>query len=118
LIYAAKLPELTNGTGAGTLRIAEFGDKYQKASLSEIVMRFAPYAVPELSEQKITFADPITKFVITYDKEGDYFRIQNPDRQMADLNGRQVNAPSNLKTREEIKDYIMQHTHFQNTDRR
>lgn len=36
---------------------------------------------------------------------------------MADLQGNQVNAPSNLKTKQEIKEYIMLHTHFKNTDR-
>ncbi|MBL7706328.1 MAG: RHS repeat-associated core domain-containing protein [Taibaiella sp.] len=119
LIYA---PLIMRGTGGGTFRNATFGDNWPRASLSDATRRFTPNFVLSMTEQKLQYSDANTGFTIFYDKEGDYFRIENSTltgkRRFVDLTGI---VPNNKivdgRTIGRSQAEYNQVTHFKNTDR-
>lgn len=123
----------TNGMRNGTMkmnlqffasgkdRVQNYGSGWGKASLQEVVDKFAPGATGthNISKTKIIFNNNKSKRQIVYDIDGDYFRIENLERvgrrRYDDINGNDVsNVTENGKTRGRTREEYEAITHFLN----
>ena len=106
------------------IRDSKYSDSWQKGSLQEAVDKFAPDAKPvDTNTGKTIYRNNDTGIEVVYDKNGDYFRINDTNvtgkRSYLDLNGNKV--PNNVMTETGTQRGMTQGeynavTHFKNID--
>ncbi|MBD5465853.1 MAG: RHS repeat-associated core domain-containing protein, partial [Lachnospiraceae bacterium] len=112
-----------NSKKNGATRAAQYSSGWGNASLQEAINKFAPNAKPVVtSKGKIIYHNPKTGISVVYDKNCNYFRIQDTtrpgSRNYLDLDGNDMNNEVvNGKTRGRSKSDYQKATHFNNTDK-
>ena len=106
----------------GATRAAKYSLEWGDASLNEAINRFAPNVEPaSTSKGKIVYNNPETGISVVYDKNGNYFRIEDTTRPRGrnylDINGNDMNNEIvNGKTRGRSRADYQRVTHFNNSD--
>ncbi|QQS87908.1 hypothetical protein [Fusobacterium canifelinum] len=106
----------------GATRAMQYSSQWENASLTEAINRFAPNAKPiETSKGKVIYSNNETGVSIVYDKNGNYFRIEDTTkprgRNYLDINGNDMNNEIvNGKQRGRNRADYQRVTHFNNTD--
>ena len=106
----------------GAIRAMQYSSQWENASLTEAINRFAPKAKPiETSKGKVIYSNNETGVSIVYDKNGNYFRIEDTTkprgRNYLDINGNDMNNEIvNGKQRGRNRADYQRVTHFNNTD--
>lgn len=91
--------------------------------MQEAINKFAPNAEPVVtSKGKIIYNNPETGISVVYDKNGNYFRIEDTTRPRGrnylDMDGNDMNNEIvNGKTRGRKKSDYQKVTHFNNSDK-
>ena len=100
----------------------QYSSQWENASLTEAINRFAPKAKPiETSKGKVIYSNNETGVSVVYDKNGNYFRIEDTTRPRGrnylDINGNDMNNEIiNGKQRGRKRADYQKVTHFNNTD--
>ena len=106
----------------GATRAMQYSSQWGNASLTEAINRFAPNAKPvENSKGKVIYSNNETGVSVVYDKNGNYFRIEDTTkprgRNYLDINGNDMNNEVvNGKQRGRNRVDYQKVTHFNNTD--
>ena len=106
----------------GATRAMQYSSQWENASLTEAINRFAPNAKPvETSKGKVIYSNNETGVSVVYDKNGNYFRIEDTTkprgRNYLDINGNDMNNEIvNGKQRGRNRADYQKVTHFNNTD--
>ena len=106
----------------GATRAMQYSSQWENASLTEAINRFAPNAKPiETSKGKVIYSNNETGISVVYDKNGNYFRIEDTTkprgRNYLDINGNDMNNEIvNGKQRGRNRADYQKVTHFNNTD--
>ena len=106
----------------GATRAMQYSSQWENASLTEAINRFAPNAKPvETSKGKVIYSNNETGVSVVYDKNGNYFRIEDTTkprgRNYLDINGNDMNNEIvNGKQRGRNRADYQRVTHFNNTD--
>ena len=106
----------------GATRAMQYSSQWENASLTETINRFAPNAKPvETSKGKVIYSNNKTGISVVYDKNGNYFRIEDTTkprgRNYLDINGNDMNNEIvNGKQRGRNRADYQKVTHFNNTD--
>lgn len=109
--------------GGGQERAKKYEDGWPKFSLKETVEKLVPNAEKGITPSgKIEYKSESSDYIVYYDPEGDYFRIERKGargrRRYADIEGKDVsNITVNGKTRGRTTDEYESITHFKNTDK-
>ena len=108
----------------GAYRASKYSKSWKKGSLKDAINKFAPDSIPEYTDKgKIIYRNSDTGIEIVYDKNGNYFRINDTNitgrRSYIDLEGNKI--PNNVVTEKGTQRGITQGeynelTHFNNTD--
>lgn len=114
------------GRTTGDYRRAKWGNDWPEGSLKETVSKFArgSKGLPSRDKKKIEYRSKDGRYLIKYDKKGDYFRIEDlsiteSTRQCVDLNGNQiVDISENGKQISVSQDEYERRTHYKNTDKK
>ena len=106
----------------GATRAAQYSSEWGNASLNDAVEKFAPNVEPVVtSKGKVIYNNTETGISVVYDKNGNYFRIEDTTRPRGrnylDINGNDMNNEVvNGKTRGRSKSDYQKATHFNNND--
>ncbi len=113
----------SNAVKNGATRAAQYSSEWGDASLQEAINKFAPNVEPVVtSKGKIIYNNPETGISVVYDKNGNYFRIEDTTRPRGrnylDMDGNDMNNEIvNGKTHGRKKSDYQKVTHFNNIDR-
>lgn len=119
---APKTKSSTTTVNNGATRAAKCSLEWGDASLNEAINRFAPNVEPVItSKGKIIYNNQETGISVVYDKNGNYFRIEDTTRPRGrnylDINGNDMNNEIvNEKTRGRSRADYQRVTHFNNSD--
>lgn len=107
----------------GAIRARMFNKSWKCASLKKVIDKFAPGSKAKLSEngKKIIYENGVSSKRVVYDKDGNYFRIEDTSAQgkrvYVDMNG---NIPNNRvengRTIGNSQSIYNSLTHFNNID--
>ena len=107
----------------GATRAAQYSSEWGDASLQEAIDKFAPNVEPVVtSKGKLIYNNQETGISVVYDKNGNYFRIEDTTRPRGrnylDIDGNDMNNEVvNGKTRGRSKADYQRVTHFNNSDK-
>jgi hypothetical protein len=114
--------ETETTTTGGAARAAQYGQSWEKGSLSDAINKFAPEAEGfTTAKGKTIYNNSETGVQVVYDNNGNYFRIEDTNlsgkRNYLDMNG---NVPNNKtvngKAAGRSQSEYNQVTHFNNID--
>lgn len=104
-------------------RAAQYSSEWGDASLQEAIDKFAPNVEPVVtSKGKFIYNNQETGISVVYDKNGNYFRIEDTTRPRGrnylDIDGNDMNNEVvNGKTRGRSRADYQRVTHFNNSDK-
>ena len=107
----------------GATRAAQYSSEWGDASLQEAIDKFAPNVEPVVtSKGKFIYNNQETGISVVYDKNGNYFRIEDTTRPRGrnylDIDGNDMNNEVvNGKTRGRSRADYQRVTHFNNSDK-
>ena len=107
----------------GATRAAKYSSEWGDASLQEAIDKFAPNVEPVVtSKGKFIYNNQETGISVVYDKNGNYFRIEDTTRPRGrnylDIDGNDMNNEVvNGKTRGRSRADYQRVTHFNNSDK-
>ncbi len=107
----------------GATRAAQYSSEWKDASLQEAINKFAPNVEPVVtSKGKVIYNNPKTGISVVYDKNGNYFRIEDTTRPRGrnylDMGGNDMNNEIvNGKIRGRNKSDYQKVTHFNNNNK-
>ncbi len=113
----------SNTVKNGAIRAAKYSSEWGEASLQEIIDKFAPNIEPMVtSKGKIIYDNQEIGISVVYNKNGNYFRIEDTTRPRGrnylDIDGNDMNNEIvNGKTRGRSKADYQRVTHFNNSDK-
>ena len=113
-LYAEEAQNRVGALGGGLYRALTKGGEWEKGSLKEAIENFTPGAKGRIKGAKTIFTNEETGFEITYDRGGQYYRIQNKDGHYLRPDGTQPKVGHLRK--EEAWDQRQRETHILNTD--
>lgn len=109
---------------SGEYRAAMYRNEWQKASLKDAIQKLAPDAIvtEEKSRGKVLYEGADGRYIVVYDRKGNYFRIldrqsQSKKKPYVGLEGEPLlNKTENGKTVGRSRDEYEKASHFDNTD--